>query len=114
MIAEKPGRSKQMSQYRVPSRDVRPLNNNVFTRQQVWPVVQFESGRTALCPASEFNVEGPIGNVEVRRVQVPLILAWALSIHKAQGQTLSRVKVNLARTFEKGQGKFHKCRCFCS
>lgn len=110
-IAEKSGRSNQMSQYLVPSRDVRPLNNNVFTRQELWPVVQFENGRTALFPASEFTVEGPIGNVEARRVQVPLILAWAISIHKAQGQTLSRVKVDLARTFEKGQGTFYNHEC---
>lgn len=37
--------------------------------------------------------------------QVPLIVAWAMSIHKSQGQTLGRVKVNMGRIFEKGQGE---------
>lgn len=37
------------------------------------------------------------------RRQVPLILAWALSIHKAQGQSLDWVMVDLARVFVPGQ-----------
>lgn len=38
-----------------------------------------------------------------RREQVPLILAYAISIHKSQGQTLQFAKVNLNHSFAQGQ-----------
>lgn len=72
-----------------------------------YPIVQFISAsgvpRVILCQPEEWKVELPNGDVQAKRQQVPLILAWALSIHKAQGQTLERVTVNLAKVFEKGQ-----------
>lgn len=39
----------------------------------------------------------------LERRQLPLILAWAMSIHKAQGQSIERLRINLQKTFEKGQ-----------
>jgi ATP-dependent DNA helicase PIF1 len=72
-----------------------------------FPVVRFAisdgTTRDFLCKRESWSVEQPNGEVQASRSQVPLILAWALSIHKAQGQTLERVKVNLSRAFEKGQ-----------
>jgi len=72
-----------------------------------YPLVRFHavdgSRRSLLCVPEEWKVELPNGDVQASRKQLPLILAWALSIHKAQGQTLERVKVDLGKVFEKGQ-----------
>lgn len=74
---------------------------------QKWPLVRFAiadgTSRDLLCQREQWNIELPNGEVQASRSQVPLILAWALSIHKAQGQTLDRVKVDLGKIFEKGQ-----------
>lgn len=37
------------------------------------------------------------------RIQIPLKLAWACSIHKSQGMSLDRAVINFAGTFENGQ-----------
>lgn len=75
--------------------------------QQVYPVVRFSiadgTTRDLLCKREVWKIELPNGEVQASREQIPLILAWALSIHKAQGQTLERVRVDLAKVFEKGQ-----------
>lgn len=74
---------------------------------QLYPVVRFAiadgTTRDLLCKRESWKIELPNGEVQASREQIPLILAWALSIHKAQGQTLERVRVDLGRVFEKGQ-----------
>lgn len=82
------------------------LLSSITTIRQ-WPVVRFSiadgTSRDLLCQPENWKVELPNGEVQASRSQIPLILAWALSIHKAQGQTLERVKVDLGKVFEKGQ-----------
>jgi ATP-dependent DNA helicase PIF1 len=72
-----------------------------------YPEVEFHLSNgnkvTVVCEPHEWKVEFPNMETQASRTQIPLILAWALSIHKAQGQTLERVRVNLARVFERGQ-----------
>lgn len=46
------------------------------------PVVSFACGVTMVLPPFPFSVESPIGEIEASRIQVPLILAWACSVHK--------------------------------
>lgn len=94
----------------IPNDEMRPLTGHTFSRNERYPVVVFQivEGQSKpdmlLCTPQEFTIEGAMGNMEARRIQVPLILAWALSIHKSQGQSLYRVKIDLGNTFEKGQG----------
>ncbi|KAK2732235.1 mitochondrial dna helicase [Colletotrichum kahawae] len=82
-----------------------------------FPVVEFAAvdgtTRTILCVSEDWKVETPTGEVQASRSQLPLILAWALSIHKAQGQTLERVKVDLGKVFEKGQAYVALSRATC-
>ena len=68
-----------------------------------WPEVRFKSGRTKLIvPTSASRRSLPAGTII--RLQIPLALAWALTIHKSQGQSLDPVICNIGRLLrEPGQ-----------
>ena len=83
------------------------MKNSGDSTSRYWPMVRFSmpdgTYRSLLCQPEEWKTENQQGEITAKRSQVPLILAWALSIHKAQGQTLNRVKVDLGKVFERGQ-----------
>lgn len=70
-----------------------------------WPIVQFLNGskRTIYprCMVNELGDDEPYSLLS--RTQIPLMAAWAMTIHKSQGMTLSRVIVDLRHAFEPSQ-----------
>lgn len=58
-----------------------------------YPIVTFTNGAVVACPPVVFTIEVE-GRVRAMRTQVPLILAWACTIHKTQGTSLDEVDVD--------------------
>lgn len=83
------------------------LKSKATHKSTKYPLVRFQypdgTFREVLLSPEKWSIEDYEGKTLASRHQVPLILAWALSIHKAQGQTLQYVKVNLNNAFERGQ-----------
>ncbi|XP_065265951.1 ATP-dependent DNA helicase PIF1 [Emys orbicularis] len=66
------------------------------------PRVRFLCGVTEVIRLERWVFKGPSG-IYLSRQQLPLKLAWAISIHKSQGMSLDCVEISLSRVFESGQ-----------
>ncbi|KAJ7332861.1 hypothetical protein JRQ81_015041 [Phrynocephalus forsythii] len=66
------------------------------------PKVRFMCGVTIAIGLERWVLKGPAGT-HLTRQQLPLKLAWAISIHKSQGMSLDCAEISLARVFEYGQ-----------
>lgn len=71
-------------------------------KNQDYPLVKFVSGEEEVIRPVRWTFKVS-GAVFINRKQVPLKLAWAISIHKSQGMTLDCVEMSLSRVFEAGQ-----------
>ena len=81
-------------------------SNTEFSTESL-PIVRFDlaNGKTFTRPVKRELWESvtSTGQLQASRRQIPLILAWAVTIHKSQGQTIQRLRANIGDVFEAGQ-----------
>ncbi len=68
------------------------------------PVIRLNNGVYIVAEPEDWRIEAETGKLLVSYKQVPLRLAWAITVHKSQGMTLDSAIMDLSNTFEKGQG----------
>jgi hypothetical protein len=74
-----------------------PLIANAFL------IVQTLAGKTIVATPEKWSIEE--NDVTLASItQVPLRLAWAITVHKSQGMTLDAVEMDLSKSFEYGMG----------
>lgn len=74
-----------------------------FNKKNGYPVVRTREGRTIYSDPGLWRIERNGINL-VEMTQIPLKLAWAITIHKSQGMTLDAAFIDLSHSFEAGMG----------
>lgn len=75
-----------------------------FDKEDDMPLVKISSGRVIKVVEEDWTIENDDGDKLATVSQIPLRLAWAITIHKSQGMTLDSAQIDLSKTFEVGQG----------
>ncbi|MGB0056887.1 MAG: AAA family ATPase [Methyloceanibacter sp.] len=74
-----------------------------FDAEDSYPMVRTRGGKRILAEPSKWKIDEN-GKERASITQVPLKLAWAITVHKSQGMSLDAAVIDLSRAFEYGQG----------
>ena len=78
-----------------------------FDKREGWPVVKTYDNEVIMAYPEEWKFEDN-GKVRATIRQVPLRLAWAITIHKSQGMTLDAVEIYLGDAVEPGPDRWKR------
>jgi hypothetical protein len=67
------------------------------------PVVKTYNGKIIEVERDSWNIEED-GKIKAELKQIPLRLAWAITIHKSQGMSLDCAEIDLSKSFVEGMG----------
>lgn len=74
-----------------------------FERGTDFPIVEFRSGKVVTMMPDTWELrDGDKKRASIS--QVPLRLAWAITVHKSQGMTLDAARIDLRKAFVEGMG----------
>ena len=74
-----------------------------FEQHTEYPVVEFKNGKTVTMSPDTWELrDGDKKRASI--TQIPLRLAWAITVHKSQGMTLDAARIDLRKAFVEGMG----------
>ena len=74
-----------------------------FNKDDYYPIVKTISGKIITATPSSWKIEEGMETI-AEITQVPLRLAWAITVHKSQGMTLDAAQIDLSKAFVNGMG----------
>lgn len=74
-----------------------------FERGTRYPIIRTLAGVTITVSEMDWVIEED-GKIKAKITQIPLRLAWAITVHKSQGMSLDAAAIDLSDVFEYGQG----------